>query len=50
VKGAGDYNGDGTTDLFWFNTGNGTTGIWFMDGTTVSQWQGMPALDATRWE
>jgi hypothetical protein len=50
VKGAGDYNGDGTTDLFWFNTGNGTMGIWFMDGTTVSQWQGMPALDATRWE
>jgi hypothetical protein len=50
VKGAGDYNGDGTTDLFWFNTGNGTTGIWFLEETTVREWRGMPGLDATRWE
>lgn len=50
IKGNGDFNGDGTTDLFWFNTANGTTGIWFLEGTTVREWRGMPGLDATRWE
>lgn len=50
MKGAGDYNGDGTTDIFWYNPSNGTTGVWFMEGVSVQQWQGMPGLDAARWE
>lgn len=31
-----DFNGDGTSDILWHNT-NGDTGIWYLDGTAVSQ-------------
>src|SRR5262249_11242967 len=30
----GDFNGDGFTDLLWFNQGDGTTVIWLLNGTT----------------
>jgi hypothetical protein len=34
VTGAGDFNGDGDSDILWQNT-NGQAGIWEMNGTNV---------------
>ncbi|BCT91839.1 hypothetical protein LYSHEL_08630 [Lysobacter helvus] len=31
----GDFDGDGKTDLYWRNTSNGLTAVWFMDGATL---------------
>lgn len=33
--GAGDFNGDGNTDILWRNNSTGENGIHFMDGTTT---------------
>jgi len=33
VKGAGDFNGNGKSDILWQND-NGQAAIWLMDGTT----------------
>ena len=47
IAGAGDFDGDGNTDVLWryYGTGQGqgTTIIWFMTGTTISS-QGYPYL------
>src|SRR5215813_14123596 len=32
---AGDFNGDGKTDLLWHNKGSGQVGVWLLTGTTV---------------
>jgi hypothetical protein len=37
AKGAGDYNGDGNPDLFWYNPFTGETGFWRMNGTAYQQ-------------
>ena len=34
VKGTGDFNGDGKSDILWQND-NGTPAIWLMDGMHV---------------
>jgi hypothetical protein len=31
----GDFNGDGTSDIFWRNT-NGDTSIWFINGAKAT--------------
>jgi len=33
-KGFGDFNGDGKTDLFWYNKQTGDTKAWLMNGST----------------
>ncbi|UBF26303.1 VCBS repeat-containing protein [Kovacikia minuta CCNUW1] len=33
LQGLGDFNGDGKTDLFWYNFYTGKTATWFMDGS-----------------
>ena len=33
VKGTGDFNGDGKSDILWQGS-DGTPAIWMMDGTT----------------
>jgi hypothetical protein len=35
IRGGGDVDGDGMTDLLWQNTVTGETAVWFMNGTTV---------------
>ena len=35
TDGAGDYNGDGKSDIFWQND-NGVLVSWLMDGATTS--------------
>ena len=34
IKGTGDFNGDGKSDILWQDD-NGTPAIWLMDGTNV---------------
>jgi hypothetical protein len=35
IKGTGDFNGDGKSDIIWQGQ-DGTPAIWLMDGTTVT--------------
>jgi FG-GAP-like repeat/Bacterial pre-peptidase C-terminal domain/CARDB/FG-GAP repeat len=35
ISGAGDFDGDGKTDLFWSNETAGLNAIWYMDGTNL---------------
>ncbi len=37
LQGFGDFNGDGKTDLFWYNRKTGETSAWLMNGTKVLQ-------------
>ena len=34
VKGTGDFNGDGKSDILW-QSSDGTPAIWLMDGTNA---------------
>jgi lysophospholipase L1-like esterase len=34
IKGTGDFNGDGLTDLLWYNAASGDIGAWYLDKTT----------------
>jgi YVTN family beta-propeller protein len=34
IAGTGDFNGDGYTDILWYNS-NGDTGVWLMTGTAT---------------
>jgi uncharacterized protein YbdZ (MbtH family) len=34
IAGTGDFNGDGYTDILWYNA-NGDTGVWLMTGTAT---------------
>jgi hypothetical protein len=43
---AGDYNGDGMSDLLWRDLGN--TSMWFMNGTTIAS-NGALGNIATNW-
>src|SRR6202030_3115421 len=35
VVGAGDFNGDGNSDILWINSNDDTVGIWEMNGTSI---------------
>ncbi|MCY7273332.1 MAG: FG-GAP-like repeat-containing protein [Phormidesmis sp. CAN_BIN44] len=35
VNGTGDTNGDGLSDIFWYNTVTNQTAVWEMNGTTL---------------
>ena len=34
IKGSGDFNGDGKSDIVW-QSNDGTPALWLMDGTNV---------------
>jgi hypothetical protein len=36
VAGIGDYNGDGTSDIFWRNDATGHTGFWEMHNNAAT--------------
>jgi len=36
IKSAGDFNGDGQTDILWQYTVSGDIAIWFMNGATIA--------------
>src|SRR5262249_60061588 len=35
VAGTGDFNGDGVSDILWYNTTSGQVVIWLINGTSV---------------
>jgi hypothetical protein len=35
IRGVGDVNGDGHSDLLWQNDTSGALAVWLMNGTTV---------------
>jgi hypothetical protein len=37
IRGTGDFNGDGQTDILLRNQGTGENVVWLMNGTTISQ-------------
>jgi hypothetical protein len=37
IIGTGDFNGDGMTDLLWYNSSTGQTAAWLMNGP-ASTW------------
>ena len=51
VKGVGDFNGDGKSDIVFQNANaNGAVYIWSMDGTTISgNDSGMPGVAGADW-
>src|SRR5262249_56753812 len=44
----GDFNGDGKTDIVWYDTSNGDVLIWLMDVATVIG-SGVPGSMTTGW-
>jgi hypothetical protein len=51
IVGIADFNGDGSPDLLWRNSNDGTTTIWYMTGPT---WNGgyaqvLPTLNDPNW-
>jgi lipopolysaccharide export system protein LptA len=40
-----DFNGDGTSDILWFNPSNGNVAIWQMHGTSVALEAGIGNID-----
>src|SRR3954463_3632157 len=38
LNGFGDFNADGKTDLFWYNSLTGQTSAWLMNGDRVAQY------------
>jgi hypothetical protein len=46
VAGTGDFNGDGKTDILWYNNGN--VAMWLMNGAAVSSSVGVGNV-STAW-
>ena len=38
IVGAGEFNGDGQTDLVWYNAATGQSSIWFLSGWPAPHW------------
>ncbi|KJU86574.1 hypothetical protein MBAV_001232, partial [Candidatus Magnetobacterium bavaricum] len=36
IKGIGDFNGDGKSDILWQNTKTGLVYIWYLNGTKIT--------------
>jgi hypothetical protein len=48
IAGAGDFDGNGTSDILWRNTTSGEVYIWLMNGTTITS-QGSPGTVSSAW-
>jgi hypothetical protein len=38
VRGTGDFNGDGSTDILWWHPSSGEVSFWTLSGSTVTTW------------
>ena len=44
VAGIGDFNGNGTSDILWYNTNTGNTNIWFIQNGNYTGWSDPGAM------
>ncbi|MFI5007090.1 MAG: FG-GAP-like repeat-containing protein, partial [Solirubrobacterales bacterium] len=49
-SGAGDFDGDGMSDVLWLNRPSGQLALWMMDGTTVRAEVNIRTLPDATWE
>jgi hypothetical protein len=49
IRGTGDFNQDGQTDILWWNSGSGTVGVWLMNGSVQVDWKVLGTVADTRW-
>jgi VCBS repeat-containing protein len=49
IYGAGDFNGDGKSDLLWHNTASNANVIWLLNGTTLKSTVSLPTLPDPNW-
>ena len=52
IAGAGDFNGDGKSDIVWQNDVNGWLSVWYMDGTSMADgvWLNPADVGDTDWK
>jgi predicted extracellular nuclease/subtilisin-like proprotein convertase family protein len=49
IAGAGQFNGDGQTDLLWRNQADGSNAVWLMSGATVTGLASVTPVADTAW-
>ncbi|MEO5361756.1 MAG: c-type cytochrome, partial [Nitrospirota bacterium] len=49
IAGVGDFNGDGSVDIFWRDTINGYNYVWLMSGTSISSGLWLPTFTGNTW-
>ena len=49
IEGVGGVNGNGTSDLIWYQTNSGVVAIWLMNGLAISNVT-IPGNVGTDWE
>jgi hypothetical protein len=45
----GDYNGDGKSDILWYNAATGAIATWLLNGATVSGAVSIGSLPPSSW-
>ena len=51
IRGTGDFNGDGNTDILWrYNAPGGYNVVWYMTGTNVTGIGVMPEITDLNWQ
>ena len=50
IKGVGDFDGDGKTDVLWRNKVTGQNIDWLMNGTTVTNSAFLPTITDQNWD
>ncbi len=46
----GDFNGDGTSDVLWFNQSTGLVGFWTIKNGAYAGWASLGTADPTTWK
>ena len=49
IRGVGDFNNDGKSDILWRNTSTGQNAIWLMNGSVFGSYVGLNSVD-TSWD
>ncbi|MBW4697028.1 MAG: VCBS repeat-containing protein [Aphanocapsa lilacina HA4352-LM1] len=49
LRGAGDFNGDGSPDIIWRNYTTGANVLWLLNGVLVTEVINLPSVSASGW-